>query len=105
MKINPSKSKAGCFTRARVKGPLKYSLLGTLVPEASSCKYLGITVRSDLSWADHLHGEKGVESFSLYNANTQKREIATPKDLHTRHWFDRFWNTGPRAGILTGMAR
>ena len=40
-KINPSKSKAVCFTRARVKGPLKYSLLDTLVPEASSCKYLG----------------------------------------------------------------
>jgi hypothetical protein len=39
MKINPSKSKALCFTRARVKDPLKYSLLGTLVPEASSCKY------------------------------------------------------------------
>jgi CMP-2-keto-3-deoxyoctulosonic acid synthetase len=39
MKINPSKSKALFFTRARVKDPLKYSLLGTLVPEASSCKY------------------------------------------------------------------
>jgi hypothetical protein len=37
MKINPNKSKAMCFTRARVKDPLKYSLLGTLVPEASSC--------------------------------------------------------------------
>ena len=28
MKINPSKSKALCFTRASVKDPLKYSLLG-----------------------------------------------------------------------------
>ena len=55
MKINPSKSKAVCFTRARVKGPLKYSLLGTLVPEANSCKYLGIILRSDLSWADHIN--------------------------------------------------
>jgi hypothetical protein len=26
MKINPSKSKAVCFTRARVKDPLSYSL-------------------------------------------------------------------------------
>jgi hypothetical protein len=51
MKINPSKSKAVCFTRARVKDPLKYSLLGTLVPEASSCKYLGIILR----WADHVN--------------------------------------------------
>ena len=31
MKINPIKSKALCFSSARVKDPLKYSLLGTLV--------------------------------------------------------------------------
>jgi hypothetical protein len=55
MKINPSKSKAVYFTKARVKDPLKYSLLGTLVPEASSCKYLGIILHSDLSWADHVN--------------------------------------------------
>ena len=38
MKINPSKSKAVRFTRARVKDPLDYSLANTLIPEASSCK-------------------------------------------------------------------
>ena len=38
MKINPSKSKAINFTRARVKDPLNYSLMYTLIPEASSCK-------------------------------------------------------------------
>jgi hypothetical protein len=42
MKINPSKSKAVCFTRARVKDPLNYSLMDTQIPEASSCKYLEI---------------------------------------------------------------
>jgi len=47
MKINPSKSKAIRFTRARVKDPLNYSLMGTLIPEASSCKYLGIFLRSE----------------------------------------------------------
>ena len=36
MKINPSKSKAIRFMRARVKDPLNYLLLGTLIPEASS---------------------------------------------------------------------
>jgi len=50
MKINPSKSKAIRYTRARVKDPLNYSLMGTLIPDASSCKYLGIILRSDLSW-------------------------------------------------------
>ena len=37
-KINPSKSKAVRFTRARLKDPLDYSLTNTLIPEASSCK-------------------------------------------------------------------
>jgi len=55
MKINPSKSKAVCFTRARVKDPLNYSLMDALIPEASSCKYLGIILRSDLSWADQVN--------------------------------------------------
>jgi len=50
----PSKSKAVCFTRARVKGPLSYSLMGTLIAEANSCKYLGIILRSDLSWGVHV---------------------------------------------------
>ena len=49
MKINPSKSKAIRFTRARVKDPLHYSLMGTLIPEASSFKHLGTILRSDLS--------------------------------------------------------
>ena len=55
MKINPSKSKAVRFTRARVKDPLNYLLMGTLIPEASSCKYLRIILRSDLSWADQVN--------------------------------------------------
>jgi len=55
MKRNPSKRKAIRFSRARVKDPLNYSLIGTLIPEASSCKYLGIILRSDLSWADQVN--------------------------------------------------
>ena len=55
MKINPSKSKSICFTRARANIPLNYYLLGKLIPEASSCKYLGIILRSDLCWADQVN--------------------------------------------------
>ena len=55
MKINPSKSKVIPLTRARVKDPLNYSLLGTLIPEASSYKYLGIILRSNLIWADQVN--------------------------------------------------
>jgi len=54
-KIIQSKRKAIRFTRARVKDPLNYSLMDTLIPEASSSKYLGIILRSDLSWADQVN--------------------------------------------------
>jgi hypothetical protein len=50
IKINPSKSKGIRFTRAWVKNPLGYSLGDQKIPEASSCKYLGIILRSDLNW-------------------------------------------------------
>ena len=42
-------------TRARVNDPLNYSLMDALIPEASSRKYLGIILRSDLSWADKVN--------------------------------------------------
>ena len=54
MKVNPSKSKVIRFTRARVEDPVNYSLMDTLIPEATSCKYLGIILRSDLIWADQV---------------------------------------------------
>jgi len=55
MKINPSKFKAVRFTRTRVKNPLNYTLGDQLIPEASSCKYLGIILRSDLRCPDHVN--------------------------------------------------
>jgi hypothetical protein len=55
MKINPSKCKTFRFTGARVKKPLNYKIGDQLFPEASSCRYLGIIFRSDLSWTDHVN--------------------------------------------------
>jgi hypothetical protein len=40
-KINPGKSKAVSFTRARVKDPVHYFVGDQKIPEGS-CKYLGI---------------------------------------------------------------
>jgi hypothetical protein len=48
MKINSGKSKAVRFKRARLKEPLTYSLRDQVIPEASSCKYLGIVQRFEL---------------------------------------------------------
>jgi len=102
MKINPSKSKAIRFTRARIKDPLNYSLLDALIPEASSSKYLGIILRSDLSWADQVNytvrKSWKVLHFTmriLKNGNSNTKSLAC--HLHVR-----FLTMWPRAGTRTG---
>jgi len=55
MKISPNESKVLSFTRARVEAPLNYSLGDQKIPEASCCKYLGIIIPSDLTWADQVN--------------------------------------------------
>ena len=55
MEINPVKCKAIRFTIARVKNPLGYILGAQIILEASSCKYLGITLRSDLNCVDQVN--------------------------------------------------
>ena len=56
MKINPGKSKVIRFTKARVQNPLGYSFRTWYsLPEASSCKYLGKIIRSDLNWVDQVN--------------------------------------------------
>jgi hypothetical protein len=73
MKINPSKSKAVRFTRARLKDPLDYLLANTLIPEASSCKNLRIIIRIKFSWADQVnYTVKRPGRTTLHNANSQK---------------------------------
>jgi hypothetical protein len=42
MKMIPNNISAISFTRATVKEPLNYSLMGTLIPESESCKFLDI---------------------------------------------------------------
>jgi hypothetical protein len=44
-----------CFTKARVTEALNYSLRDIVILEASSFKYLGIILRSDLGWADQAN--------------------------------------------------
>jgi hypothetical protein len=47
--------KAVCFTKARVTEQLNYSSEDIIIPEVSSCKYLGIILRNNLSWADQVN--------------------------------------------------
>ena len=54
-KINPGKREAIRFMGAQVKNPLGYSLGDQKIPEASSCKYLGIILQNDLNWVDQVN--------------------------------------------------
>ena len=55
MKINPGKSKTVSFIKARVKERKTYYFGDQLISELSNFKYLGIIIRSDLNWADHVN--------------------------------------------------
>src|SRR5215510_2060080 len=101
MKINPSKSKALSFTRARVKDPLNYTLTGQKIPEDSSCKYLGIIIRSDLSWADQVNHTVQKAWRALHfvmcvvkKGNlAQRRKIACMCALFKAYRGERTWKT------------
>jgi hypothetical protein len=77
MKINPGKSKAIIFTRARVKNPLGYSLGDPKLLEASCCTYIlgnNLAKRFKLGGPSKLHSAKGVEGTLLCNGCSHKRK-------------------------------
>jgi hypothetical protein len=103
METNPSKSKAIRFTRARVKDPLNYSLMDTLIPEASSCKYLGIILRSELSWADQVnYMVKKAWKVLHFTMRILKNRNSNTKSLAYMSLVRPILNMGPSAGIHTG---
>jgi len=55
MKINPGEGKAINFMKAWLNDPLNYLLGDQRISEVSSCKYLGIILCSNLSWADQVN--------------------------------------------------
>jgi hypothetical protein len=81
IKINPGKSKALSITTARVKDPLHYFLGDQRISEASNCKYLGVILRSVLSWADQViyTAQKKPGRHIILQYVFSKREIAIRK--------------------------
>ena len=103
MKMNPSKCKEICFARARVNDPLNYSLMGTLIPEASRCKYLGIILYSELCWVDQdNYAVKKAWKALHFKMRILKKDNSNTKRLAYISIYVRVLNMGPRAGIRTG---
>jgi hypothetical protein len=103
IKINQTKCEVVCFTRARVKEPLNYTLGGTIIPEASSCKYLGIILCSDLNWSDQVnHKVKKAWKAIHFKMLILKKETVTPKfSIHIFSASD----TGIWSGVLGSLQR
>ena len=56
LKFNISKCYVLKITRAKVhKIKYNYQLHNKSLAELNSCKYLGITIQSDLKWSQHIH--------------------------------------------------
>ena len=54
--------------------------MDTLIPEASSCKYLGIILLGDLNWADQVnYTVKRPGRHYISQCEYSKREIVIPK--------------------------
>jgi hypothetical protein len=68
MKINVGKSKAVSFMRAQMNEPLNYFFFGDQkILEASSCKYLGIILCSNLNWVDKVnYSTNSLEGSSFF---------------------------------------
>jgi len=66
--------------------------MDTLIPEVSSCKYLGIILRSDLSWADQVNYavKKAWKALHFIMRILKKRAIVIPKAWPTFGWYVRF---------------
>jgi hypothetical protein len=64
IKINPNKSKPISFTRARGRDPPNYCRRKENIPEVNFSKYLGIIIRSDLSWAEQV--DYTVQRYDAY---------------------------------------
>ena len=55
MKINPDKSKVVRVMRARMKDRLTYYFGDQLILDVNTFKHIGVIIRSDLRWADHVN--------------------------------------------------
>jgi hypothetical protein len=80
LKINPGKSKTMSFTGGRVKSSLNYFLEDQRIPEASSCKYLGLIINRDLSWADQIN----YTVLKVWNALQFKMSILQKGNSNTK---------------------
>ena len=73
LKFNISKYHVLKITRAKVhKVEYIYQLHSTPLNKLNSCKYLGVTIQSDLKWSQHIHQiavKANVSTLSLIKRN------------------------------------
>jgi hypothetical protein len=82
--------------------PLNYSLRDQNIPEANFCKYLGIIIRSDLSWADQVNFtvQKAWRALHFVMGTVKRGNKNTNSLAYTSH--SRIW--GGVLGSVQGMS-
>ena len=76
MKTNPGKRKAVSFTKARRQERIRYYFRNQLISETSNFKYVGIIIRRDLNWTDHVNYTlRKAWKASHFIMHIHKREI------------------------------
>ena len=89
-----------------MKDPLNYTLGDQLIPEASSCKYLGIILRSDLNWSEHVkHTVKKTWKAPHFIMRILKKGNSSTKRLTYTTIVGPILEYGLRVGIRTGTNR
>ena len=86
-----------------MKDPLNYTLEDQLIPEASSCKYLGTISHSDLNWDDHVNCRviKAWKALHFIMRIHKKGNSTTKSSAYTTLYV-RLLNMGLHAGIHSG---
>ena len=56
MEFHPKKCSVLLVFRARSPKPFQYQLKGMILAEEQTSKYLGVDIKSNLSWKNHISG-------------------------------------------------
>lgn len=83
MKINDTKSKSITFCRKKQEIRLNYKIGGATVPQEDCCKYLGVYLKSNLTWDSQIDQVSGKAWRALHfvmrnlkKANPKTKEVA-----------------------------
>ena len=91
MSFNPSKCSVVSISPGKKKKtttPPCYNLHGQTLEVTDSSKYLGVTIKNDLTWSQHIDASTAKANRTVgFLKRNFSRCSSTPKPLHTLQWY------------------